>query len=46
MTVEDRGVHPDLVEEEQQAAQAAQETQQEAPARGRRNGRSRAPQAP
>jgi hypothetical protein len=47
MTVEDRGVHPDLVEEEQQAAQeSAAGAQQEAPARGRRNGRSRAPQAP
>lgn len=42
MTVEDRGVHPDLIEEQQQAAQ---EPQQEAPPRGRRNGRTRAPQA-
>jgi hypothetical protein len=47
MTMSDRGIHPDLLEEEQ-SAQAAQEAPQPPPAPGRRNGRARAaePSAP
>lgn len=46
MTMSDRGIHPDLLEEETAAQEVAQEAPQPSPAPARRNSRARAAEPP